>query len=201
MKNNSLSYNIARIISILFVPPTFTVFLFIYFSFLIETDLYNRLFIIGTAVIFGFILPVIVFTIMRKGNKISDIDTSIKEERNAPYLLNSIFCLSAIPPLFILKVDNFFLVLWILFFINTLILYLINKNWKISAHLIAANISMGALVFIESNTAYLIFALMVIIGWARIKLGIHNFAQVLAGGMLGFLLTYLGLFLFYYLVG
>lgn len=197
MKNNKLSYTIARIISTIFVPPTFTVLLFIYTSFLLENDGYKRAFIISVSVIFGLLIPVFVFIKLRKTNKITDPDTSIKEQRDIPYLLNSLFCLSAIPPIFILNTALFFLIVWIIFFFATLILYFINKHWKISAHLIGATIFTGALFYLQNETVFFLIPLLLIISWARIKLRIHNLTQVLAGGVLGFSLTYFTLYFIY----
>ena len=200
MKNNKLTLNIARIISTAFVPPTFTVLLFIYFSFLIEPDLSNQIFIIINSLIFGLLLPIIVFVKLRKDYKITDIDASIKEERNTPYLLNSLFCISAIPPLLILKVDIFFILLWAILFISTIILYFINRYWKISAHLIAACIALGALQFVDGNINFYLFLSIIIIGWARIRLNVHNLTQIIAGGILGFAVSYFGFSLIYNLI-
>lgn len=197
MKNNKLSNSIARVISTLFVPPTFTVFVFTYCAFIIEINVVNQVFIVVNSLIFGLILPVIVFFRMRKEKRISDIDTSIKEERNAPYLLNSIFCIAPIPSFLILGIDYFFSLLWIIFFINTLILYLINKKWKISAHLLGAAISLGAIMFLEANPNYFLLGLIFMIAWARIKLKIHDFSQVIAGALLGFSITFASLIIFY----
>ena len=200
MKNNKLFLSIARVISTIFVPPTFIVFVFSYFSFLIEDDSYNRLIIISTSIIFGLVLPVYVFIRMRKTNSITDIDATQKEERNTPYLLNSFFCIFSIPPLLILEIDHFFIVLWALYFINTLFLYFINKKWKISVHLIGATIPLGALHFIEDTYFYIFLIVILVISWARIRLDVHNLLQVIAGAILGFSTTYFGLYIFYYYI-
>lgn len=197
MKNNKLSHTIARIISTIFVPPTFTVFIFVYSSFLLEINEYKRAFIILVSVIFGLLLPVYVFIKLRKTNKISDPDTSIKEQRNIPYLLNSLFCLAAIPPILLLNTALFFSVVWIIFFLATIILYFINRFWKISAHLIGAGIFVGALFYLQNDKIFFLFPLLLIISWARLKLGIHNTLQVTMGAIFGFFVSYLSLFMTY----
>jgi len=163
----------------------------------LENDDYKIAFIISVAVIFGLLLPVFVFIKLRKTNKITDSDTSIKEQRNIPYLLNSLFCLFAIPPILILDTALFFPVVWIIFFTATIILYYINKHWKISAHLIGSAIFAGALFYLQNETIFYLFPLLVMISWARIKLGIHNILQVTAGAIFGFSVSYFSLFMTY----
>lgn len=197
MKNNKLSHTIARIISTVFVPPTFTLLLFTYFAVLIEDDVSKMVIIIVNAILFGMLLPIIVFFRLRKESKISDIDASIKEERDAPYLLNSLFCLAAIPPLLFLKTDLLFILIWIILFISTILLYLINKYWKISAHLIAASISLGALLFFNGNINIYLLLLIIAIGWSRLELRVHNIKQILLGGIFGISVSFLTLKILY----
>lgn len=197
MENNILSYRIARIVSTIFVPPTFTVLLFSYSALLLEHNDYKRAFIILISVIFGLLLPVFVFIKLRKTNKITDSDTSIKEQRNIPYLLNSLFCLFAIPPILFLNTALFFTAVWIIFFSTTIILYYINKHWKISAHLIGATLFTGAFFYLQNEIVLYLIPLLLFIAWARIKLGIHSLFQVTAGAFLGFSISYGSLFLIY----
>jgi len=71
---------IARIISTVFVPPSFTLIVFTIFALVLENEFYKQLIVISTAFVFGFIAPIVLFVILRKKKKIIDIDASEKDE-------------------------------------------------------------------------------------------------------------------------
>ena len=70
---------LARIVSTVFVPPSFTIIIFTIFALYLETDFTKILVTIIVALIFGFISPIVLFLHYRKRGKIVDIDASIKE--------------------------------------------------------------------------------------------------------------------------
>ncbi|MDR3667596.1 MAG: hypothetical protein P4L35_12200, partial [Ignavibacteriaceae bacterium] len=82
---------IARIISTLFVPPSFALILFILFAFKYETDPNKILLSVFTALAFSFSFPIILFFILRKKGKIINSDATIKEERTLPFIISVLF--------------------------------------------------------------------------------------------------------------
>ncbi len=79
---------------------------------------------------------------------------------------------------------------WCCYIINSVIITLINKYWKISAHALGVASPLALLVIFEPNFAYFYFAFVLVIGWSRLHLKCHTLAQVIAGTLAGFLLTY-----------
>ena len=189
--NINYSDKLARIVSTLFVPPTFTILIFTYFAFHFENNLFQRLVTIFTAFVFGFTLQIILFLTLRKMGKIVDIDATIKEERTVPFLISIIFYIIGMIILLINHVNLISSAFWFCYISNTLFVVLINKKWKISAHATGAAGPMAAIFFVLGANGLWFLVLFLIIGWARIKLRCHNFLQVIAGGILGFASTYI----------
>ncbi len=193
--NNPISIKTARIISTLFVPPSFTIIIFTVFAFTLEQNSINRFVLISTALVFGFILPVIMFASFRKKGLIADIDAKIKEERTFSFLISIIFYLTGLLILILYRVDIISIAFWFCYISNTLLVVVINKHWKISAHMMGASGPFAALLFVWGYAALPFIIIMVLIGWARIKLECHNLSQVIAGAMIAFLSTYAQIYL------
>lgn len=186
---------IARIISLLFVPPSFTLIVFTIFGFTLESIPANRFILLTTATMFGFILPIEMFIAFRKRGLITDIDARVKEERTFPFSLSIIFYCLGLIILFYFKINIVSLAFWFCYISNTLLIIFINKSWKISAHMMGASGPFAALVIVFGYAALPFIIVLILIGWARIKLKCHNLSQVLAGAILAFISTYLQIYL------
>ncbi|GAB4298892.1 MAG: hypothetical protein Kow0098_24710 [Ignavibacteriaceae bacterium] len=185
----------ARIISTLFVPPSFTILLFTLFAFELETDPVKIFAVILTALTFGFGLLIIMFFYFRKKGKIADQDASVKEERTKPFLYAVVSYLAGLILLILFEANIIIIAFWFCYISNTLLVVLINRYWKISAHSMGASGALGALFFIYNLKALLILPLILLIAWARLYLKLHTPLQVAAGLVLGFTSTYLQIYL------
>ncbi len=191
-----MNYKIARIISDIFVPPTFTLIAFIILGISYETEVINKIIVISSGAFFGFILPIIFFLFLRKKGKVINNDATIKEERTFPYFVGILFCTVAFFLLFLTKTNVIAYSLWLSYIVNTFLLILINRVWKISAHAIGASTFLGLLVYLLGAYGLLFVPLLIIIGIARLYLKVHTPMQVLMGSLFGFILTYLQLVLY-----
>jgi membrane-associated phospholipid phosphatase len=186
---------LARIISTLFVPPSFTIIVFTLFAFTLETESLKKVITILVAFLFGFTAQIILFVLLRRRGKIVDLDASKKEERNTPFLISVGFYLIGIFILIIFHVNIISIAFWFCYISNTLITILINKHWKISAHSMGVAGPLAAISFVFGPIALLFAIIVFLVGWSRIKLKVHNFAQVMAGVLLAFVSTYLQIYL------
>lgn len=184
----------ARIISILFVPPSFTIIVFTLFAFVLESDSLKKVITILVAYLFGFTAQIILFVIFRRKGKILDLDASIKEERTTPFIISVGFYLVGLVILIIFKVHIISIALWFCYISNTLVTILINKHWKISAHAMGAAGPLAALTFVFSPIALTFVPIIFLVGWSRIQLKVHNLAQVNAGILFAFISTYLQIY-------
>jgi len=185
----------ARILSTLFVPPSFTIIVFTLFAFILESESLKTAVTILVAFVFGFAAPIILFVILRKQRKIVDLDASVKEERTTPFLISVGFYLIGLIILIIFHVNIISIAFWFCYISNTLITILINKHWKISAHAMGAAGPLAALTYVFGPIALLFAIIVFLVGWSRMKLKVHNFAQVMAGVLLAFVSTYLQIYL------
>ena len=188
--SNILQNKVARIISTLFVPPSFTIIIFTFLAFYLETESIKIIVTLLVAYTLGFAAPIILFFILRNKKLIIDSDASIKEERSLPFSIAIIFYLIGLVIFIYFDVSIISIAFWICYISNTVITIFINRYWKISAHAMGAAGPFAALVFLFGLSAIYFLIVIVLIGWARIKLKCHTFGQVAAGTILAFVSTY-----------
>ncbi len=181
----------ARFISILLVPPSFTIIVFALFAFTLETETIKIIVTILTAVIFGFISPIILFFVLRKKGKLKDIDASIKEERTFPFFIAVVFYSAGLVVLILFNVNLISIAFWFCYISNTLLTILINKYWKISAHSMGVAGALAAVFYVFGLPVLLFGIIVLLLGWARIYLKMHTLSQVFAGIILAFVSVFL----------
>lgn len=185
---------IAKIISIVFnvyfIPPLSII--------LLSIKSYQQNYILSTIyrwdvvfVILFFLLPVISLFILRKSNKISDMDISIRIQRIPVeiaavivfVILYSITVIFQAPHLYqIFAFTNFFIMLTIL--CTTL-------YWKISMHSAMITMFITLIVLMFGLQYIILIPLIPLVYWARLTLKEHTIYQLLSGSLVSFLITYI----------
>jgi hypothetical protein len=191
----TLTYKFARILSILFVPPSFTILIFTYFALRFENELSQQILLILVVLSFGFFFHIIFFLYLRRKGKLADSDAMIKEERTLPYLIGIIFYIAGFFILLLNEINTVTLAFWFCYISNTFLILMINKYWKISAHLMGAAGPLAALFFVAGVPSLVFLFVLFFLGWARLKLNCHTFNQVAAGAVVGFTSTYIQMYL------
>ncbi len=189
------SSRIARVISTIFVPPSFTLILFTYFAFHFETDLSKKIILILVSFLFGFLFHILLFIYFKSKGKLIDLDATIKEERTIPFILSEIIYLIGFIILTLNNINLISIAFWFCYISNTFIVVLINKNWKISVHAMGASGPLAILVYLFGPIGGIFFMIPFVVGWSRIKLKCHTFSQVMIGALFGFVSTYLQILL------
>ncbi|HKB84961.1 MAG TPA: hypothetical protein VKD08_02235 [Ignavibacteriaceae bacterium] len=134
------------------------------------------------------------FAAFRRKGLIADIDAKIKEERTFPFTLSVVFYILGLLILIYYRINIISIAFWFCYISNTLLVVIINKSWKISAHMMGVSGPFAALVYVFGLTALPFLVLLILIGWSRIKLECHNLSQVLAGAFLAFISTYIQMY-------
>jgi len=181
---------IAKIISYLFIPPINLLITFIVLTDQIYIDPELKMITITIALLFGFILPIIVFVYLRKKGKIINDDATIKDERMLPYVIGLGLAINALILSFIFELHPLIIALWFAYIFIQLVMIITNIYWKISAHLIGVAIPFATFLFLFQADAIYLIIIPIIVGWARLTLKVHTPMQVLAGFLLGALPTY-----------
>jgi len=185
----------ARLISTLFVPPSFTIIVYAIFAFTFEIDSAKKMSTFFIPFVFGFIAPIVLFLILRKKGKLVDQDASIKEERTFPFIIAIGFYLIGLILMIKYGLNIISIAFWFCYISNTIITIFINKYWKISAHAMGAAGPFAAVVFTFGWIGLILLPIVLLVGWARIELKCHTRSQVIAGILLAFTSVYLQMFL------
>lgn len=187
---------IARIISDIFIPPTFNLLGFVFLAQIFTDESQEQFLIVSSSLIFGVTLPIILFVILRKKKIVADNDAVIKEQRHFPYYISIV--LNLLGGFYaILFIENSLIpYFWLILSINTAGLTLINHFWKISAHAIGVSIFVSLLFFFNSSLFNYFFVVMIFVGVSRLLLKVHTPAQIIMGTIYGFFVTLLQLNIF-----
>jgi hypothetical protein len=126
---------------------------------------------------------------LRSKGRVTAYDVPERLDRTGPYIVSALISLAGFCALLLMRAPS---QVWFpmgCFCANTLILAAINRFWKISAHMMGLT---GPVMFlVPVFGAYALAALLPapLLGWARLRVKAHTFAQVLAGAIVGMALT------------
>ncbi len=194
--------SIAHVISVIFQPllmPTYgVILLFIYTYF---GSLYPHRFwqIAAPVFLFSFVVPGFLIYLLYKMRLISDLSLKVRRERFLPYLITLLSYTAMMLFYSKMQMPKWFLMMMAGSIAIMVIAILITLVWKISAHMFGiGGLTGGALAvsyFVEhSNPYYMFMGLFIIaglIGTSRLILKRHTLAQVVAGFTLGFLVSFI----------
>lgn len=192
--SSDLRYKAARLLSLLFVPPSATIIIFTFFALTLESG-NNTYVVLYVSYLFGFILPIIMFIYLRKHGRIINSDAVIKEERIFPFTMGILFYTGGFIVFLANHVSPVTLSLWFCYISNTIIVIFITHYWKISAHMLGISGPLAALTYVLGWYGLLFSLLLIGVGWSRLYLKVHTPAQVLAGALMGFGSTYIQIYL------
>ncbi len=185
------SHKLARFISTLFVPPSYTIIIFTIFAFQLESESIKQAATILISLVFGFISPIALFLILRKKGKLKDQDASVKEERTFPFIIAIGFYIIGLILMIKFDLSIISIAFWFCYISNTVITIFINKYWKISAHAMGAAGPAAAVVFAFGWIGLIMLPIVMLVGWSRVELKCHTLSQVIAGILLAFFSTFI----------
>lgn len=192
IQTNHLSeINTAQFISMVAHPPVISIPTFIILNyFLAGPDHFVVPALIS--VIFGALIPISTSLILIKKMH-TDLDITDRTKRTVPlifaicsYLLGFLVLLWYGAPAI---VSAFMLI----YGTNTLIILIINFYWKISIHAMGIAGPTAAFIFTFGAVGVLMGLIIPLVMWSRLKLKKHTPLQVIAGSLLGLLLTWIQL--------
>ncbi len=141
------------------------------------------------SVIFASLIPVGLILLLKARGKLSDIEMSIRSERDRVYL----YCASGYAVgAAILLFSGASWPLWgfmALHVPNTLVLLGVNRWLKVSIHtMILTGLYAGNLMFFGAQTVWL-GSIVLVAAWARWDAGNHTLSELICGAVIGGLLT------------
>jgi hypothetical protein len=181
---------IATLISILLIPPTVSTGVFTALVLTGESGTAgHRALVWLVAVLCSGVLQMLYVLWLKRGSRVTAYDVPERLQRSGPYLLSAVLSFLGLAALIALGAAWPVRALMWCFAWNTVILYAVNRRWKISAHLMGFT---GPLLLLAPLCRWsLALAILpaLVLGWARVRSGTHTPAQVLAGAAAGIALT------------
>jgi len=190
----SIKSKLARVLSDIGNPPIVITMLYFFVAYMERYPAKDVvLFLLWTVLIVGSMLLVSALWVKIRKN-LPNLDIIEREDRYLPYLASFVgyIILWVIMPKKLPEYSMLHAVVMSVM-LGVFICGIINFKWKISFHGFSMAL-FSSFVFHYSHIAGIIFLfLTVIIGWSRVYKGVHTWAQVFAGGTLGFTLGFLSI--------
>ena len=183
---------IARLISNITQPPVVSIPTFAIINYIL-LGFNNSLIITMICWIFGAFIPITTSLILIKKMH-TDMDITDRTKRTLPLFFAICSYLIGFFVLLSMGAPALTTALMFVYSSNTLIILFINLSWKISIHTMGVAGPTVALTFLFGYSGLLLGLLIPLVMWSRVKLKKHTISQVLAGGIVGVILTYIQLY-------
>ena len=189
MNNSLMLKTIGTILSYILHPmvvSTLTFWVIIYHTAL---TIANPNLIFSLSFFFSTILPIITVLYLKNQGLISDLDASNKEERLLPMAFGALFFLIGF--VILRKINSPIIIQGIMFcsLINTILVWLITKHWKISIHTLTISSSITIFWLLGYNYIFPMIILLMLAVTARVITNSHTFLQSIIGMAIGIIST------------
>jgi membrane-associated phospholipid phosphatase len=190
----NMQEKMAETISAFLNAPLVALYVFLFLFFSLRPPPSPAFLVISS--FFGSILPIAVILYLTRKGVIPDVYASNRETRTKPFVGALGSCLCGVIVLVFFQAPQIMVSLMACYFVNSFVMMIITQTWKISVH--ASGITGPATFLVHQLGIGMLpfFALILPVGWARIKLEAHNLSQVVAGALLTVGLTLIQLELY-----
>ncbi len=194
--------SISHVISTVFQPllmPTYGImllFVYTYFGVIYSHQFWQ---IVSPVILFSFALPAILIFLLFRMGIISDLSLKVRRERFYPYLITLLSYSAMIVFYYRMHMPRWFMMIMAASVAIMVIAIFITLLWKISAHMFGIGGLIGGAMAVSfyverSNPYYMFMGLFIIaglVGTSRLILKRHTLSQVIAGFLLGFLVSFM----------
>ncbi len=184
IKNRRAWRDLARILSTVFNPFLTSLALFIILAHASARDTVDfwRLLLLST--FFTSIGPMLYVFWLYGTDRISDLDMSVRHEREAVFGAFVVFYLLGTIALWVTQSPRLMIASMAAYTISTLVVQYITRYWKISTHALGITAPLVVLTLLYGNQTLPFWVLIPMVGWARVYLKAHTVMQVIAGAAL-----------------
>lgn len=184
-------------------PPIITIPLFLIICIVLSFengafDLNKFIVLEVISLVFTSILPMAIILFWAKKLN-TDKDISNRQDRFMPLIIGIVSYFVGFLISLALNADNFLTLLLLCYSVNTGVVLLITTRWKISVHTTGISGPIGALILLLGPFGAIFGVIYPIVIWARVLLKKHTLSQAICGGVQGFFLTVLEMYLYMYL--
>jgi membrane-associated phospholipid phosphatase len=152
------------------------------------------------SLLFGSILPLAIIFALYKTGKIGDMEVTERSKRWMPFIGAILSYAVGTWLLLVLVAPSLVTALMFCYFGNTIITAIISLRWKISVHAVGVSGPITVL-FYSLSLLYILWLLIIIpVGWSRVELKAHTWAQVTVGFFLSIATTWIQLYFLQFLL-
>ena len=191
---------IAETISTITQPPIITIPLFLIICMVLSFE--NGTFSLSKfltleliSLVFTSLLPMAIILLWAKRIN-TDRDISNREDRFVPLVIGIVSYFIGVLVSLMLNADNFLTLLLLCYAVNTGVVLLITFKWKISVHTTGISGPIAALILLLGPIGAVFGVIYPIVIWSRVLLKKHTLAQAICGGVQGFILTVVEMYLY-----
>jgi membrane-associated phospholipid phosphatase len=177
--------DLARIFSTVFNPFLTAFALFVIFAHAFGSGTLGFYKLLFASTFFTSIGPMLFVLWLYATDRISDLDMSVRSEREAVFSAFVIFYLLGTATLWYLQAPRIIVASMAGYAASALIVQMITRYWKISTHALGITAPLIALFFLYGTQPLPFLVLIPIVCWARVYLKAHTMWQVTAGAALG----------------
>ena len=150
------------------------------------------------SLVFASVLPMAIIIYWAKRIN-TDKDISNREDRFMPLVIGIVSYFIGVVVCLLLNADNFLTLLLLCYAVNTGVVLVITSKWKISVHTTGISGPIAALILLAGPLGAVFGILYPIVIWSRVLLKKHTLSQAICGGVQGFFLTVLEMYLYMYI--
>jgi membrane-associated phospholipid phosphatase len=189
IKNRRVWRDLARILSTIFNPFLTALALFVILAHIGAKDTFDfwRLLFIST--FFTSLGPMLYVFWLYASDRISDLDMSVRAEREMVFTVFVIFDFLGATTLWVLHAPRLMIAAMLGYFVSTLVVQYITRYWKISTHALGITAPLAALTILYGRQPLPFMVLIPMVCWARVYLRAHSVLQVVAGAGLAIATT------------
>jgi membrane-associated phospholipid phosphatase len=189
IKNRRVWRDLARILSTIFNPFLTALALFVILALIGAKDTFDfwRLLFIST--FFISLGPMFYVFWLYASDRISDLDMSVRAEREMVFSAFVIFDAFGTIVLWLVHAPRLMIAAMLGYLVSTLVVQYITRYWKISTHALGITAPLTALTLIYGRQPLPFMVLIPMVCWARVYLRAHTVMQVLAGAGLAIATT------------
>ncbi len=195
--NSYMLKKIGRITSYILHPMVVSSFTFWFIIYKTGLSLENPDLIFFLSFFFSTALPIITILSFIRMNLVKDLDASSRSERLLPMALGALFFLVGF--IVLRRLDSPTIIQGIMFcgIVNTIIVWLITKYWKISVHTVS--ITSGIVIFWILGYKYIVpmSIILILTVFSRVITNSHTLSQTVVGALVGLTATYTQLVLLF----
>jgi membrane-associated phospholipid phosphatase len=197
LKQRRVWRDLAKILSTIFNPFLTALALYVILSHATARDTVDFWRLLFVSTFFTSIGPMLYVFWLYATDRISDLDMSVRAERETVFTAFVAFYLTGAGVLWLVHAPRVLIATMLGYFAATLVVGYITRYWKISTHALGITAPLVALTLLYGRQTLPFLVLVPMVCWARVYLKAHTLAQVVAGAVLGGVSTTLFFYIFH----